>query len=126
MGCWRGPDHAKGTPRPTVVEFANPRHRDHFLAVSGELTRKTGGTIIVEPDNTADWRKPKEASNGTEKEIEPSIKRTLKVEIARVREEASHGNSTKERTTGGTKYKEPGKGAGDTDPAPKNLTTSRA
>lgn len=45
LGRWQGVrDLGCRDPQPTLVEFANPRHRDKFL----EVTR---GEIITEPDD---------------------------------------------------------------------------
>ena len=39
-------------PRPVLVEFANPRHRDWFLAAADKIQRISGGQVTVEPDDT--------------------------------------------------------------------------
>lgn len=48
LGMWREGSIA---PRRLVVEFANPRHRDHFLSAAETVKRKTQGSIHIMPDD---------------------------------------------------------------------------
>lgn len=52
LGKWK-PESA---PRPVCVEFANPRTRDRFLSMAGEIARRTERRFLVEPDDSAGWR----------------------------------------------------------------------
>jgi hypothetical protein len=52
LGKWR----RDVAPRPVVVEFANPRLRDKFLARAAELSQKTEGRFKIEPDDAAGWK----------------------------------------------------------------------
>jgi hypothetical protein len=40
-------------PRPVLVEFANPRHRDHFLTAAETIRAHTKGGIAVVPDDSS-------------------------------------------------------------------------
>jgi hypothetical protein len=53
VGRWQSPTSASlKRPRPVVVEFANPRHRDHFLAGAVCITQFTRGEVLVMPDDS--------------------------------------------------------------------------
>ena len=55
LGKWR-PPITGGSPkpgRPVLVEFANPRYRDMFLAAAGKILETTKGIIRIEPDISA-------------------------------------------------------------------------
>ncbi|KAF4531146.1 hypothetical protein B566_EDAN019181 [Ephemera danica] len=50
LGRW-DQSYESRQPRPVLVEFANPRHRDHFLAAAEKIQRTTNGGIEVAPDD---------------------------------------------------------------------------
>ncbi|KAF4531147.1 hypothetical protein B566_EDAN019182, partial [Ephemera danica] len=50
LGRWQNAQE-KPKPRPVLVEFANPRHRDHFLAATGTIQSSTKGGINIVPDD---------------------------------------------------------------------------
>ena len=52
LGRWQRPTTlAFHKPRPIVVEFGNPRNRDHFLAAAEKIRSLTNGVITVTPDD---------------------------------------------------------------------------
>jgi rubredoxin len=54
LGRWMGPRDPNTTkPRPMLVEFANPRHRDRFLSNAGAINVATNGRVSVYPDDRA-------------------------------------------------------------------------
>lgn len=56
LGRWmREMNGVELRPRPVLVEFANPRHRDRFLTEAGKVKRWSMGKIIVQPDDSANW-----------------------------------------------------------------------
>lgn len=58
LGRWtRKPDDSSVAPRPVLIEFGNPRHRDVFLAAAEIVKRRTEGRISVQPDFSASGRK---------------------------------------------------------------------
>jgi hypothetical protein len=57
LGKWRGNENLNmRRPRPVLVEFANPRHRDTFLSAADFLRRESHGAISVAPDHSAGWK----------------------------------------------------------------------
>lgn len=75
LGRWMGNREGKEyPPRPVLVEFGNARHRDQFLAAAGKISSLTQGGIVVQPDDSAAWRKTAAAPGGwTRSEYTPII-----------------------------------------------------
>lgn len=62
LGKFRGiENNDPQVQRPVLVEFANPRHRDHFLATAERISALSQGRVSVSPDDSAGWRN---SSNG--------------------------------------------------------------
>lgn len=53
LGKWAGAQSTTRDPRPVLVEFANPRHRDSFLAQAERVRVITQGQVVIRPDDTA-------------------------------------------------------------------------
>lgn len=51
LGRWNK-DATVSHPRPVLIEFSNPRHRDHFLSVAERIRLITNGGIEIEPDDS--------------------------------------------------------------------------
>lgn len=48
-GSWQGISNPRcRDPRPTLVEFANPRHKDMFFASANRIQKITRGEINIE------------------------------------------------------------------------------
>lgn len=58
LGRWNKAE-SEVKPRPVLVEFSNPRHRDHFLALAEKIRAITQGGITVGPDNIRKVLDPK-------------------------------------------------------------------
>lgn len=54
LGRWQGvSDSGCWDPRPTLMEFANPRHRERFMESSGRMKTITKGVFAIVPDDAA-------------------------------------------------------------------------
>jgi hypothetical protein len=60
LGKWRGPAELPTLPRPVLVEFTNPTHRDGLLAMAELVKQQTNGSIRIEPDK---FPKPRGSSS---------------------------------------------------------------
>ena len=87
LGKW---DREASCPRSVVVEFANPRHRDTFLAESRSISTKTGGRIIVRPDAS----KTQVTKSHGAKDIHLKEARIIAEDIAEVESELHSGTRT--------------------------------
>lgn len=57
LGQWKDPKATGAAkPRPIIVEFGNPRHRDRFLAAAEKIRASSGGNVRVTPDDRPSGR----------------------------------------------------------------------
>lgn len=92
LGKWK-PDSA---PRPVCVEFANPRMRDKFLALAGEIARRTERRFLIEPDDSAGWRKNITSSPQQE------VRAKLEVRATKLLEKPTNGEPNRPDHTQGS------------------------
>lgn len=138
LGKYNGNLGQSRPARPVLVEFANPRHRDKFLAAAGTINSLTKGGIVVQPDDSAAWRQAPKTDTSGEKRA-PMKGPVPIVDIERVRRDeetqewvlvrrdkpiGEKATRVEERDLGYTKP--PGVGAWRKLPQPKNGRSSRA
>lgn len=110
LGKWREEQKEElRKPRPTLVEFANPRQRDRFLAAAGEIRKLSNGRVVVEPDGV--WKEP--VSNKAESgELVISIPKILDQQEKLAVDSTTQGAGSPEHSRG--------------TPQAKNVGSSRA
>lgn len=70
LGKWH---ERSAVPRPIVVEFANPRHRDHFLSAADTVKRKTKEGIRIMPDDRPNMQVERITVNRPDKLSSPCL-----------------------------------------------------
>jgi hypothetical protein len=90
LGRWNGIGVSQRTPRPLLVEFVNPLHRDRLLSVADLIRLKTCGTIKIVPDLSPKnpeiycHQKPSVAEQRPASEMNPVDGRSLSISVPRL------------------------------------------
>lgn len=103
IGRWRGSRLSEGLqPRPMLVEFANPRHRDSLLAAAGTIKVNSRGAITVMPDISVSGTDGIKANGGTNSRTGHSALATPRVIVDKLdlkRVDKMHGGSNLRAST---------------------------
>lgn len=93
LGKWRGQSETPNRrPRPMLVEFTNPRHRDGLLGAAGRVSGITRGRIVIVPDNSTKTINHNKNIQTLDETLLPKMKPAV-LQISRINEKNVHQTS---------------------------------